>query len=108
LIFHGNGDIQRYTGRFTDYLADAKKQAEEEQQQKRAVKKQQTAKSQQSVPSSSQKKKTKLTYAEKLEWDHIDDDLDQLDNKRKSIEEQMTEQSANYQKLAELQKKLDQ
>ena len=60
------------------------------------------------MPSSNEKKKTKLTYAEKLEWDHIDDDLDQLDNKRKSIEKQMTEQSANYQKLAELQKELDQ
>ena len=106
LIFRGNGDIKRYTGRFTDYLADEKKQEEEEQRQKKIAKKEQSTPKKQE--NDNKKEKTKLTYAEKLEWDHIDDDLDKLDSQRKAIESQMAESSDNYQKLAELQKKLDQ
>ncbi|WP_373842807.1 ABC-F family ATP-binding cassette domain-containing protein [Limosilactobacillus sp.] len=99
LIFHGNGKIQRYTGLFTDYL-------DEEAQAKKAnqtiLKKSAPAKPQSSTP----KKKTKLTYAEKLEWDHINDDLDKLDAQQKDLEQQMAAAASNYPKLAELQKQL--
>lgn len=104
LIFKGAGDIQRYTGRFTDYL-------KEQQQQQAAA---QDEKANKKVPKSAapaepkKKVKTKLTYAEELEWKQINQDLDDLDQSQKQIEQEMADSADNYQKLAELQKKLDQ
>lgn len=101
LIFQGNGKIDRYTGRFTDYL----KQAE-------AKPKQTSAASHQSKPTPAKapaksKEKTKLTYAEKLEWDQLNDDLDKLDSKQTEIENAMGANVDNYEKLAQLQKDLN-
>ncbi|MFR0771321.1 MAG: hypothetical protein ACLSH6_04040 [Limosilactobacillus pontis] len=72
LIFHGNGQIQRYTGRFTDYLKE-EQTAKEAQQTAKATAKRTKPVSKQNA--TTPKKKTKLTYAEQLEWEHIDDDL---------------------------------
>lgn len=104
LIFKGAGDIQRYTGRFTDYLQEQQQQqaaAQDEKANKKAPKS--------ATPAEPKKKvKTKLTYAEELEWKQINQDLDDLDQSQKQIEQEMADSADNYQKLAELQKKLDQ
>ncbi|HJF53895.1 MAG TPA: ABC-F family ATP-binding cassette domain-containing protein [Limosilactobacillus coleohominis] len=102
LIFKGNGVIQDYTGRFTDYLT----------QQETATQKPTPKKTSHKAPSakpvtSEPKKKTKLTYAEKLEWDRIDGELDDLDQQQQSIEKQMNDSGDNYEKLAKLQKELN-
>lgn len=101
LIFKGNGQIIRYTGRFTDYLKQEEQQA-----------KQTSETSHQSAPAKSAapakpKEKTKLTYAEKLEWDQLNDDLDKLDSKQTEIESAMSQNGDNYEKLAQLQKELN-
>ena len=103
LIFHGNGQIQRYTGRFTDYLKE-QQAAKDSQQEAKA-----TAKKAKPEPKEkpAAKKKTKLTYAEQLEWNHIDDDLDQLDQQHQDLEKQMAEAASDYTKLADLQKQLN-
>ncbi|MDM8331376.1 ABC-F family ATP-binding cassette domain-containing protein [Limosilactobacillus pontis] len=103
LIFHGNGQIQRYTGRFTDYLKE-QQAAKDSQQEAKA-----TAKKVKPEPKEkpAAKKKTKLTYAEQLEWNHIDDDLDQLDQQHQDLEKQMAESASDYTKLADLQKQLN-
>ena len=103
LIFHGNGQIQRYTGRFTDYLKE-QQAAKDSQQEAKA-----TAKKVKPEPKEkpAAKKKTKLTYAEQLEWNHIDDDLDQLDQQHQDLEKQMAEAASDYTKLADLQKQLN-
>ena len=103
LIFHGNSQIQRYTGRFTDYLKE-QQAAKDSQQEAKA-----TAKQVKPEPKekSAAKKKTKLTYAEQLEWNHIDDDLDQLDQQHQDLEKQMAEAASDYTKLADLQKQLN-
>lgn len=104
LIFHGNGQIQRYTGRFTDYLKEEQAAKEAQQTAKAAAKKSQPA---EKPASAAPKKKTKLTYAEQLEWDHIDDDLDALDQQRQDLEQQMAAAASDYTKLADLQKQLN-
>lgn len=103
LIFHGNSQIQRYTGRFTDYLKE-QQAAKDSQQEAKA-----TAKKVKPEPKEkpAAKKKTKLTYAEQLEWNHIDDDLDQLDQQHQDLEKQMAEAASDYTKLADLQKQLN-
>lgn len=104
LIFHGNGQIQRYTGRFTDYLKEEQAEKNSQQAAKTAVKKAKPAPKEKPAA----KKKTKLTYAEQLEWNHIDDDLDQLDQQHQDLEKQMAAAASDYTKLAELQKQLNQ
>ncbi|MGM9906987.1 ABC-F family ATP-binding cassette domain-containing protein [Limosilactobacillus sp.] len=104
LIFHGNGQIQRYTGRFTDYLKEEQEEKDSQQAAKTAVKKAKPAPKEKPAA----KKKTKLTYAEQLEWNHIDDDLDQLDQQHQALEKQMAAAASDYTKLAELQKQLNQ
>ncbi|MGM9891728.1 ABC-F family ATP-binding cassette domain-containing protein [Limosilactobacillus sp.] len=103
LIFQGQGQIDRYTGYFTDYLKeqDAAKTAAREQAT--PVKKTKPA-----TPSKKQPaKKTKLTYAEQIEWKQINDDLDQLSQQQQDLEEQMAAAANDYTKLATLQKKLN-
>lgn len=104
LIFHGNGQIQRYTGRFTDYLKEEQAEKDSQQAAKTAVKKAKPVPKEKPAA----KKKTKLTYAEQLEWNHIDDDLDQLDQQHQALEKQMAAAASDYTKLAELQKQLNQ
>ena len=106
LIFQGNGDIQRYTGRFTDYLA-AQKAAQAAAQEAKEHQKANSKKQGQAVAKTAQKEKTKLTYAEQLEWDHLDDDLEKLDQQHQQLEAEMAQAASNYTKIAELQKKLD-
>lgn len=103
LIFQGNGQIQRYTGRFTDYLKEEQAVKESQQAAKATTKKSQPPKKVASAP----KKKAKLTYAEQLEWDHIDDDLDALDQQHQDLEKQMAAAASDYTKLADLQKQLN-
>lgn len=103
LIFHGNGQIQRYTGRFTDYLKEQQAAKDSQQAAKETVKKAKPAPKEKTAA----KKKTKLTYAEQLEWNHIDDDLDQLDQKHQDLEKQMAAAASDYTKLADLQKQLN-
>ncbi len=103
LIFHGNSQIQRYTGRFTDYLKE-QQAAKDSQQEAKATAKQVKPEPKEKPAA---KKKTKLTYAEQLEWNHIDDDLDQLDQQHQDLEKQMAEAASDYTKLADLQKQLN-
>lgn len=100
LIFKGNAEIVRYTGRFTDYLAAQENAAPV------AVKK--TSSTPAATTTAQQPKvKTKLTYAEQLEWEKIDDELEALDEQRQAIESEMNASGDNYEKLAKLQKQLN-
>lgn len=103
LIFHGNGQIQRYTGRFTDYLKEQQAAKDSQQAAKETVRKAKPAPKEKPAA----KMKTKLTYAEQLEWNHIDDDLDQLDQKHQDLEKRMAAAASDYTKLADLQKQLN-
>lgn len=103
LIFHGNGDIQRYTGQFTDYLKEKQADHERQQTEKKPVKKE----SKPAPTKESSQKKTKLTYAEKIEWDQINQDLDKLSQQHDKLEQEMAANANDYPKLAELQKKVN-
>lgn len=107
LIFHGQGKIERYRGYYTEYLKKAQADAQAAQAAKSAAKAAAKKTAAPAKTANTAKVKTKLTYAEKLEWDHIDEEIDQLDTRQKQIEEEMAANGDNYAKLAELQKELD-
>ncbi|MDO4903487.1 MAG: ABC-F family ATP-binding cassette domain-containing protein [Limosilactobacillus sp.] len=103
LIFQGQGEIERYTGFYTEYLKKKAEAKQASQSAKATVKKENKPVEKKDKPA----EKTKLTYAEKLEWDQINEDLDTLSQKQSDIEAQMAEAGNDYSKIAELQKDLN-
>lgn len=100
LIFDGNGQIEQYTGQISDYL----------KQRAQTTSTSATAAKPRTEPTSvaKPKKKKKRTYAEEKEWQTIEAEIDKLEQKSKTITEQMNEYAADYGKLSELQTELNQ
>lgn len=104
LIFKGNGHIERATGRFTDYLQHAAQSSNEKKSS--APKK---ARAKPAVrPTEDKKKKHKLTYKEQMEWKELEPAIEKLDQRSSELQQEMAANGDNYEKLAELQKELDQ
>ena len=101
LIFDGNGQIERYSGQFSDYLA-----AQKPSHKPAATKPKTTAKPEQPAAPTA-KKKVKLTYAEQKEWEGIEGVIDDLEAKKAAVQKDMNANGANYDKLADLQQQLD-
>lgn len=97
LILKGNGKYETYFGKIGDYLASEKKEAEAI---KPVLKKEAPAK-----PSA--KEKTKLTYMEQKEWDTIEADIEALEKRSDALKEEMNHLGADFTKLQDLQKQLD-
>lgn len=100
LIFDGNGQIEQYTGQISDYL----KQRAQTTSTSATTAKPRT----EPTPVAKPKKKKKRTYAEEKEWQTIEAEIDKLEQKSKTITEQMNEYAADYGKLSELQTELNQ
>lgn len=105
LIFKGNAQIEKYHGSMSDYL---KTQAEvnsanenTSQSQVKGVIKVSVTKSKSSA------EKTKLTYMEKKEWETIEADITELEEKIAMLQDEMAQQGSNFEALQALQKKLD-
>lgn len=101
LIFDGNGQIERYSGQFSDYLATQKSS-----HKPAATKPKTTTKTEQPTAPTA-KKKVKLTYAEQKEWEGIEGVIDDLEAKKAAVQKDMNANGANYDKLADLQQQLD-
>ncbi len=59
-------------------------------------------------PAQKKKAKHKLTYKEQLEWQDLEPAIEKLDQRSSELQEEMAANGDNYEKLAELQKELDQ
>lgn len=104
LIFKGNGQIERATGRFTDYLQHA---AQSSNEKKSATPKKAKASSV-SEQTEDKNKKHKLTYKEQMEWKELEPAIEKLDQRSSELQQEMAANGDNYEKLAELQTELDQ
>ena len=105
LIFNGDGDIESHVGLFTDYLKQAANQNKTEKKQahvEHAAKKKEEQK-----PAEEKTTKKKLTYAEQMEYDQLEKDVDDLDQQISQLKEEMTHLGNDYDKLAETQLKID-
>lgn len=102
LIFNGQGDIEPYAGMYTDYLDQLNQQS-----RATSAKKRNPDDEQKPVVEKPAKEKTKLTYAEQKEWETIEDDIDQLEQRKQDIQGQMQENGDQYDKLAKLQAELE-
>lgn len=89
--FEGGGAVKQYEGGYTDYLR-ARKPPEElkpkEKKEKKSWKQKDT--------------RLKFSYKEQKEYETIDEDIERLEEKIASVEQQMEENASQYTKLAGL------
>ncbi|UQS85412.1 ABC-F family ATP-binding cassette domain-containing protein [Apilactobacillus apisilvae] len=103
LIFDGNGKIEQHVGLFTDYLSGLKNNSDNNQSQKN----EKTNYNEQKATNDDKKTKTKLTYAEQIEFDGLEDEIDKLDSKTSELQSEMQNYGDDYDKLADLQSQVD-
>lgn len=107
LVFHGQGEISRFAGLFSDYLARFGAPTIENAPSKlaeAAVVKETPVVAE--APVATEKKK-KFTWAEKQEWATIEDDIAALEEKVSELEAAMIENGADFGKLSDLQREFD-
>lgn len=102
-IFEGNAKIDRYSGKFTDYLANNQSSS-----QKKAVKNSKKNNESKAKKAGTPKEKTKLTYAERLEYEKLEKEINELDEKRSELQNEMENTpGTDYTKLGDLQREID-
>lgn len=102
-IFEGNAKIDRYSGKFTDYLANVQSSSK-----KKAVKASKKNGESQPKKEDAPKEKTKLTYAERLEYEKLEKEINALDEKRSELQHAMENTpGTDYTKLGDLQREID-
>lgn len=110
--FDGNGHLQQYEGGYTDYLETKQKRASQETPESgnALLGKSEKGKSEEEVSKASkdwkQNRKTKLkfSYKEQKEFETIDDDIAQLEDKIAALEAEILANATNPGKLNELMK----
>ncbi|MDH6364731.1 ATP-binding cassette subfamily F protein uup [Enterococcus sp. PF1-24] len=97
LVFNGNGEITSYFGNMSEYLATLQETKEVTVAKEKKV----VA----PAPAATTVKK-KLSYMEQKEWQTIEDEISQLEEKIAEISEMMNHQGDDFVRLQELQKEL--
>ena len=115
--FEGEGRIRQYEGGYSDYLAGRKAEETEEKNLKEGRKSSQpvnVGQNPQSDPSLSSGQfskngkprmtKLRFTYKEEREYERIDGDIEQLENRIAELEQEMEAAASQYSKLNDLMK----
>ena len=92
-VFEGNGLIRQFTGNYS-YFKEAEEEKERQKQQGQERSKVEIEKE--------KPKATKFSYNEKREWESIDGDIEELENKIKEIDKNLVTHASDYTKLEEL------
>lgn len=104
LIFQGDGKIDRYTGMFTAYL---KHEQDDDNLVNRAQKNTDVENSKK-TEKVEKKEKVKLTYAERLEYEKLEKDIEDMEAQKLKLQAEMLEvDGSDYGKLGELQQSID-
>ncbi|WP_048950318.1 ATP-binding cassette domain-containing protein, partial [Enterococcus faecium] len=90
LVFQGNGKQELYYGNMSSYLL---KQKETQQPAEKAKPK---------IQSKEPAEKKKLSYMEQKEWETIEDEIAELEEKISLLQEEMNHQGDNFTRLQEL------
>lgn len=104
LIFEGEGKVVPYFGSITEYIQE-EETAKLDSQDKKNKPKENSSENKQTV-SEEKGSKVKLTYAEKKEWDTIEQDLFALESDIETTKNEMLENSSDFTRLQELQETL--
>jgi len=94
-VFKGEGEVKDFPGNYTEYreyLKVGKQEAEDSKGDKKTEKQEREKKP----------KAIKLTYKEKLEMERLAEELEQLEDQKSKIEEQLSSGSLNGERINEL------
>ena len=98
--YEGNGDIRIYTGNYSDYLLTKEYEEAINKQEKSTEKPKDLTEKKERV----KEKKLKFTYKEEREFETIDEDIENLENKISEIDILMDKNYRDFGKLQELMK----
>lgn len=98
LIFQGNGKIEEYYGKMSEYLTQ-----QEEKAGKQPVKTDLPEKN--NYNEEKKKEKIKLTYLEQKEWDTIEEEIFVLEAELENIQEEMNQAGSDYTVIGDLSNK---
>ncbi|MCW8897813.1 MAG: ABC-F family ATP-binding cassette domain-containing protein [Flavobacteriales bacterium] len=97
-IFEGDGKVNDYLGRYSDYREELK-------QQQVAYKKAETTKANKNAENTSEKvdtPKVKLTYKEKIELEQLDKDIEALEKKKAELMKVLEANQANHEEIIKI------
>lgn len=95
--FRPNGDVQEYLGNYADYL-DKRKELEQPTAGK-------TEKTEKPKPKSTGK--TKMSYKDRYELEHIDDEIAELEQKLAALKEEQAQITSDFVRLQELSEQIE-
>ena len=99
--YEGNAVVREYTGNYSDYLI----RKEIEDLQKKALEEPVVKEKKVDNREKKENKKVKFSYKEQKEYDVIEDEIAQLEEKLEDLDNQMAESASEYSKLQELMEK---
>ena len=103
LIFNGNGDIRNFPGNYTQYRHWKEEKDRREKEQAATVK------SQTSAPiKSRENEKRRLSFKERREFEQLEQEINELEAEKKSIEEALCSGTLSVDELTEKSKRLPQ
>lgn len=97
-VFQGGGVIKDFPGNYTDY-----RQYEKEELEKKRLREESLVKTK--APKSSttkSKEKTKLTYAEQIEWQGLEEEIEKLEEKKLALVKALQEAASDAEALQSL------
>lgn len=95
--FRPNGDVQEYLGNYADYL-DKRKELERPTAEK-------TEKTEKSKPKNTGK--TKMSYKDRYELEHIDDEIAELEQKLAALKAEQAQITSDFVRLQELSEQIE-
>lgn len=95
--FRPNGDVQEYLGNYADYL-DKRKELERPTAEK-------NEKTEKSKPKNTGK--TKMSYKDRYELEHIDDEIAELEQKLAALKEEQAQITSDFVRLQELSEQIE-
>lgn len=109
--FLGDGVIKEYNGGYSDFEARRAEELQEAKVAEKAALREARGKECTGAGRTGNREKPakpKFTYKEKMEYETIENDIEELEQKLSDIEAAMTKNARDYGKLAELQRQKDQ
>ncbi len=100
-VFEGEGRIRDFPGNYTDYRQHAEREKELEKRRNKSLVKSVEPKEKEKA------EKTKLTYAERLEMESLEQELEELEDRKKAIAKEFEEASLNAERLEELSREMN-
>lgn len=105
-VFEGNGIIQKYTGNYSEYREKIREiRGDGYEEPKKDLKKDNDNKNSnegKNAKSKSKDKTLKFSYKEKLEYEQIDEVIEGLEERIAKLDEEIAENTSDFQKLQEL------